>query len=625
MNSKKDRLNKVIEQAIDGLKNDFKVANNGHYGGWHQFFGSFKIGNVATSQALVLLNEFEIEFNDKQKAIEFLLVNQLKSDNTINNGGWAFISNVPGVANTESTCWALQALSDEFEKNNKVITDGIEWLKSNFINDAKLSGWGPAKDCGVRVYSTCLALSTFYKLGLSETYEFRAAVDSLKRLQNDDGGWGDVSGSNSTLIHTAHSIITLINLGIAATSRVIELAVSWVIKTLEAKAYENGLHMGYSEMFDFIYPNGQEKAIQRIKFYHMPIPYAILALIKAGCKNNKLIHETIFVLIQSSDYGIWRHPLLVEKPLWAVYDVLILFKHFKNSSYYGSFNDYLPKNTSKRKFDVIIFTVVPVEFQTLNRILNFAPKGKKEDFTKKGFWYYEYILDRPGRGDLSCLITMIGSAGDISCYSACSTTFEEFDCDLALLCGIAAGNKEDIKKYSAVIAESIVAYEYQRLEEDKITYRPQYFSIDGYTKRLIDKKDFHLHEWTQLISEFVKKTEIQLEEVKDYSIGDTELKTGVIAAGAKLIADGETLEVLKENIPIGKGIIAAEMEGSGFAPCCKEYNKEWLVIRGISDFGEDDKNNKLNKKHQPLAVAAASATMVYYLKYLHRTFEERSY
>ena len=325
-----------------------------------------------------------------------------------------------------------------------------------------------------------------------------------------------------------------------------------------------------------------------------------------------------------SDIGIWRHPFLLEKPLWAIYDVMMLFNDFKQSSYFSSFDEFVPKKIITKKFDVLIFTVVPIEFFTLNKLLNFTTKDKKEDYSKNGYWYYEYTLLRVSGRNLSCLITMIGSAGDVGCYAACSTAFEEFDCDLAVLCGIAAGNKEDIKKYSALIAESVVAYEYQRIEADGMSYRPQYYSVDRQIKRLIDKRDSGFDEWMNLVRSYTANCGLTLSEVKEYNVENTELKTGVIASGAKLIADGKTLEVLKENIPIGKGIIAAEMEGSGFAPCCKEYNKEWIVIRGISDYGEDDKNDKNNKRQQPLAMAAATATLIYYLKYLHRTIDERS-
>ena len=65
------------------------------------------------------------------------------------------------------------------------------------------------------------------------------------------------------------------------------------------------------------------------------------------------------------------------------------------------------------------------------------------------------------------------------------------------------------------------------------------------------------------------------------------------------------------------------MEGSGFSPACIEFKRNWLVFRGISDYGEADKNSPVNKKYQNIAAASAVTAMMYYLTNLYRTPEER--
>ena len=91
----------------------------------------------------------------------------------------------------------------------------------------------------------------------------------------------------------------------------------------------------------------------------------------------------------------------------------------------------------------------------------------------------------------------------------------------------------------------------------------------------------------------------------------------------KFPADGKTLKTLREDIQIKKGVLAAEMEGNGFAAVCKEFNKDWLIFRGISDLGEGDKNDPLNKKYQKIAAAAAVKAVIYYLRFLYTKPEER--
>ncbi|PWG79284.1 phosphorylase family protein [Pararcticibacter amylolyticus] len=614
-------LQKVLNQSISEIENDFKIIDNSK-GGWHQFLKSEKIGNVATAQALITLDSYDTGSEFKERAFSFLLENQLSSDNDLNDGGWPYVSNLPEVANTDSTCWVLSAL----QMNNATYADqiarGVRWLKKNFIRSSQYPGWGPTSDTGVRTYTTANVINTAIKLGLQKDEEFQLAIQALKRAQNNDGGWGEIPGAPSTLSHTSHVVIALLDSHVPSTNGSVQKAIKWIRKKLEAKISENGLDMGYSEMFDFRYGTPSGVKPQRMTFFHMPLAYAVLALIKSSESCSELINEAVMGLLKASDYGTFSHPLLLEKTIWAIFDVLKVLNEFKKSPYIRFFDEYNAQDPGKKKYDVIIFTVVPVEFLTLSTIFGLTLNKAKEDYTKNGLWYYEYTLERNCMPALSCLVTMIGGAGDVGCYSACSSTFQEFDCDLAVLCGIAAGNKNDIKKYNTIIAESVVAYEYQRLEDGNIKYRPKVFRVNVRTQRLIDKRDFYLNNWKQLIKDYAGKCGLSHSDLETIDLSKPVLKAGVIAAGAKLIANGKTLEVLKEAIPLEKGIIAAEMEASGFAPCCIHYNKEWVIFRGISDYGEDDKNDSMNKKLQPLAVSSAVATMVYFLKYIYRRHEE---
>jgi nucleoside phosphorylase len=378
--------------------------------------------------------------------------------------------------------------------------------------------------------------------------------------------------------------------------------------------------MGYVELIDLHYTLSGKTKSQRINFYHMPLPYAVLALMKAKSTENDLICSIVSRLIKEHQYGRWYHPYLPDTlTMWSMYDVLNLFKEFKDSKYYTNYDQfyYIEPNQPKVKFDVIIFTVVPIEFKTLNSILNFADPGRSEDYKTNGFWYYKYTLRRDGKSSLSCLITMIGSAGDVDCSIACNNAFSIFDCDLAILCGIAAGNKNEITKYSSVVAENVVAYEYQRWEEDGRVYRPKHYQVKGAVKRGIEKVALFDKQFISILSTFLKRININFSEVENYSPENVRNHVGVIASGAKLLADGRTLQILRENISVGKGIIAAEMEGSGFAPACEAKDVDWLIFRGVSDYGEDDKNNPENKAYQPLAVASAAASMICYLTYVY--------
>jgi nucleoside phosphorylase len=274
----------------------------------------------------------------------------------------------------------------------------------------------------------------------------------------------------------------------------------------------------------------------------------------------------------------------------------------------------------KKPVDIIIFTVIPNELKALKRLLPINDKTLVKNIELNGVKAWEVDIERSNSSDkLHALIVYIGEAGVLECSITSMRVFHEYDCDLAVLCGIAAGVKEKIEKYSVIISEGIIDYEPQRLEPNgKITYRPDTYMIrDNKLKRDIQFMEYD--SWRALYNETVSEYggiidgEFDIQKVKD-----SELKTGIIASGRKLIADGDILTTLREAIPLKKGIIAAEMESAGFCNACNEFNKTWLVIRGISDHGGEDKNDELNEKYQHIAAFGAFTALLYYLKNIYK-------
>jgi nucleoside phosphorylase len=282
---------------------------------------------------------------------------------------------------------------------------------------------------------------------------------------------------------------------------------------------------------------------------------------------------------------------------------------------------------TKVKYDVIIFTVVKNELNALDKLLSFKTIGKSPKVDLNGIKSWEIDIERENNFDnLNALIVFIGEAGDLECSIAAMRVFQKFDCDLALLCGIAAGLENEIKKYSVVISRGVVDYEPQRLEKDgKITYRPNNYDLDAKTIRDATYLETEDEKWREYYQETIEKFGgINRSELDISLINGAELKAGIIASGRKLFADEDTLPILREFLTFKKGIISAEMESAGFCLACREFTKRWLVIRGISDYGGEDKNDKFNKKYQPIAAMAAFTAMQFYLKYIYRRDDEPS-
>jgi nucleoside phosphorylase len=269
---------------------------------------------------------------------------------------------------------------------------------------------------------------------------------------------------------------------------------------------------------------------------------------------------------------------------------------------------------TKRKVDIIIFTVVKNEYNALKNLFSIDKNTLINNKKLNGIKAWEVDIERSGGFDkLNALIVYIGEPGDLECSIAAMRVFQEYDCDLAVLCGIAAGLQNEIKKYSIIVSKGVVDYEPQRLESNgEITYRPKTYPInDKKLLRDIQYIETESDDWRK----YYHKTILELgSEFNIQQVEKSEFKVGIIASGKKLFADSDSLEILRNSITFDKGIVAVEMESAGFCIACNEFYNNWLVIRGISDYGGEDKNEELNKKYQHIAAFGAFTALLYYLK-----------
>jgi nucleoside phosphorylase len=84
-----------------------------------------------------------------------------------------------------------------------------------------------------------------------------------------------------------------------------------------------------------------------------------------------------------------------------------------------------------------------------------------------------------------------------------------------------------------------------------------------------------------------------------------EIQEGLVLSGQKLVDDKDFVERLRSDFP---DAIAGEMEGNAVATACNHAQKQWIVIKGICDWGmdkEDGNQNVAASRACRLAVDAA--------------------
>lgn len=328
---KTTQVNELIDLAFENLKTNFRTINS--QSGWHQFLGSEKIGNIATSQGILLLDYFNDGFTRKPLAIDYLFESQCHDSNRPEiDGGWNYITNFAAMPSTEATCWALLALFKNY-RNDSRVKKGIQWLLNNYRNDSSNLGWGTIKTDDSRVYTTCLVLRTLYVYNLSEKEEFEKGLNWIIRSQNTDYGWGEKYGAISTIFHTSYVLLLLKEINNKSAFN-FKNGAKWLYYNMITNTSDRWNRIsGQLENIEFEYTVDKKKHHQRITYLHLPTPYALAALIVTTNNSHPLLYSELQDLLNNNNIGFWGHPHLQgtnNKPIWAIFDVLILFKTIIN-------------------------------------------------------------------------------------------------------------------------------------------------------------------------------------------------------------------------------------------------------------------------------------------------------
>lgn len=280
----------------------------------------------------------------------------------------------------------------------------------------------------------------------------------------------------------------------------------------------------------------------------------------------------------------------------------------------------------KEHFDIAIISIIDKEFEALDKVFKFK-KIENQLVLSNGLrvWKSKFKQSINGNKELTLLFVKVGNAGNLSSFVVTDILLKTYNLDLLILCGIAAGNRTKAKIYSSVIGKRIIYYETQKLmPKEEVQYRMEPLSISSYLANEIE--DIDIERWKRKFLEILKINRIFISEktiagqrwINSEWKKELNVFKGGIFAGEKLLADGKSSEQMIKKNQIGKDIFAIEMDGYGFAFACKQNDKSnWLVFRGISDFGGNEKSKPLNERFQIVAAFSAVALVHDYLENIY--------
>lgn len=269
----------------------------------------------------------------------------------------------------------------------------------------------------------------------------------------------------------------------------------------------------------------------------------------------------------------------------------------------GSGNDEI------RTVDVLI--ICPLQTELQSGLIAFGRQPDDEDDNVEGCKVVFVNLPRSKGPPLSVAISVVTKPRNAPCTAITTNFIHYFDPKIVILSGIAGGVKGKVDLGDVIIASGVWDTMGARVEAQGELPRPRHFEPPNPIGRLPGYLRWKPKEWRvevlQAIAELRKAELFDLADQSSLDAAAYKFGDGAIVAGEKLIADG-SLPALR--VSLDEEIRACDMEGSGFAEACHTAGRQWLMFRGISDYGDPDKD----KKWQGVAALHAMLVVVKFLK-----------
>lgn len=258
--------------------------------------------------------------------------------------------------------------------------------------------------------------------------------------------------------------------------------------------------------------------------------------------------------------------------------------------------------------DVLVLTALPVELSAARMAFGVdeeTPAAKTD--IGQNHWRVQL---RTSKGTVAtCTIATFGTAGNVDAAVTTATLLMEFKPKLVIMIGIAAGMRDKTALGDVVIADRVVAYEGAALlAGGQIEARPEMYRPDFSVQQDISN---YLASAKSVTEHLGRARERQGLEFPATSLaGDVSKglmpKAATFASGEKLLRDPEKFRQQRE---LHGKVEVAEMEAVGIFAACTQHRVPSLVIRGISDFGDEKKDNSFHDLASR-AAAIVAADMV---------------
>jgi nucleoside phosphorylase len=277
-----------------------------------------------------------------------------------------------------------------------------------------------------------------------------------------------------------------------------------------------------------------------------------------------------------------------------------------------------------REVDVAIVTVKEPELDAVKATFN-IPLTQRGDHYAKGAYFFESEVTHVASGaPLKIVITKVGEAGNDTMAAFLSTVFSAYSARLCCLVGMAAGNDQEAALGDVVFGREIVDFKRKIVTALGEDLDPRPLSPGSELIRDVSFLRPEFLKWHALVREVISRTTSDHEGINlPPNFDPAAFRPKFLLK--RLLAADELIE--DDSIPRRAAVAGpprrtagAEMEGAGFAIGCEEWGTQWLVMRGIADFGRKEGADR-PKTWQFVSTVAAAMCLRLWLE--HGNFMSR--
>lgn len=248
--------------------------------------------------------------------------------------------------------------------------------------------------------------------------------------------------------------------------------------------------------------------------------------------------------------------------------------------------------------DALVLTALPVELGAVRSVLGFNAVAPSSTPGHTQYW--------TGRVDGRVIaVACFGAAGNVDAAASTTELLNHLKPRAVVMVGIAAGMRDKCCLGEVVLSERIVAYEGAALVarggETSTSPRPDQYRLAHALKQDLSAYLSDPAAARSRLSALALQVGLVLPEAADAGpvASDPLPRLATVGSGEKLIRDPDRFRALRD---LHGKLEVAEMEAVGVANACDRAGTPYLVVRGISDFGDERKDDRF---HELAARAAA--------------------